>query len=69
MHATTISMCTSDLRNTILEVVTFDEHYLHIKKGLQKENVQQNYEGYKLEENGLLMHYPLKGSNLWIPLQ
>jgi hypothetical protein len=28
MHATTISMCKSDLRNKILEVVTLDEHYL-----------------------------------------
>jgi hypothetical protein len=56
MHATTISMCKFDWREKNLEVVTFDEHYLQIKEGLLQENVQQKYEGYKLEENGLHMH-------------
>jgi hypothetical protein len=48
MHVTTISMCKFDLRNRILEVVTSEEHYLHIKDGLQQESLQKKYEGYKL---------------------
>jgi hypothetical protein len=56
MHATTISMCKSYLKNIILEVVISDEHYLQVKEGLQQENVQQKYKEYKLEEDGILMH-------------
>jgi hypothetical protein len=56
MHATTISMCKSDLKNRILEALISDEHYLQVKEGLQQENVQHKYEEYKLEEDGILMH-------------
>jgi hypothetical protein len=56
MHATTISMCKSYLKNIILEVVISDEHYLQVKEGLQQEMVQHKYKEYKLEEDGILMH-------------
>jgi hypothetical protein len=33
MHAIAISMCKSDLKNKILEVVISNEHYLQVKEG------------------------------------
>jgi hypothetical protein len=35
MHAITISMYSSDLKDRILEVVTTDQHYVQIKEILQ----------------------------------
>jgi hypothetical protein len=35
MHAIAISMHRSDLKSKILNVVVIDQHYLHVKEGLQ----------------------------------
>jgi hypothetical protein len=64
MHATNISMCKSDLRNIILEAVTSNEHCFRIKEGLQQQNVQHKYGGYKLGENGIVMHK----SRVYVPI-
>ena len=39
MHATTISMYNSDLKDRILEVVIEDLHYVQVKESLQQSNV------------------------------
>jgi hypothetical protein len=36
MHATSVSMHHSDLKSIILNVVVTDQHYLHVKEGLQQ---------------------------------
>jgi hypothetical protein len=38
MHATTISMYMSDLKDKILEAANSDQHYLQIKEALQQGN-------------------------------
>jgi len=40
MDVATISMCKTDLKDKILEVVTIEHHYAQIKKFLQQKNVQ-----------------------------
>jgi hypothetical protein len=39
IHATTISMYNSDLKDRILEVVIVDLHYVQVKESLQQSNV------------------------------
>jgi hypothetical protein len=56
MHAMTISMYTSDLKNRILEIVTEDQHYGHVKESLQQSNVQQKFKAYKLEEDEITLY-------------
>jgi hypothetical protein len=55
MHATTISMYMTDLKDRILEVVTTNQHYVQVKESLQQNNVQHKYKDYKLEEDGILL--------------
>jgi hypothetical protein len=56
MHATTISMYKSDLKDRILEVAKLDQHYLQTKETLQQGNFQQKIKDYELREDGILMY-------------
>ena len=56
MHATAVSMHQSELKRRILDFVVTDKHYLHVKKILQRENLQQKMKEYEMKEYGLLMH-------------
>jgi hypothetical protein len=56
MHDTTISMHQLDLKSIILNVTVADQHYLHVKEGLQQENVQQKIKEYEIKEDGLFMY-------------
>jgi hypothetical protein len=40
MHATSIDMYMTNLKDKILEVVTVDQHYVQVKESLQQSNVQ-----------------------------
>jgi hypothetical protein len=55
MHATTISMYKTYLKDRIPEVVTTDQHYVQVKENLQQNDIQQKYNDYKLEEDGILL--------------
>jgi hypothetical protein len=55
MHATTISMYKSDLKDRILEAAKSDQHYMEQKK-LQQGNFQQKIKDYELREDGILMY-------------
>ena len=48
-------MCKSDLRNKILKVDISYEDCLKVKEILQQEDVQQKYEGYRLELDRIIM--------------
>ena len=54
MHVSTVSMCKSDLKTKILDVVVLYKHYLYAKQELQHEFVQQRYGYHKLEDHGIL---------------
>jgi hypothetical protein len=56
IHAITISMLSSDLKDRILEVVTLDQHYVQIKESLQHSDVQHKFKDYKMEEDGILLY-------------
>jgi len=56
MHATTISMYKSNLKNIILEATKLDQHYLKITGKLWQGNSQQKIEDYELREDGILMY-------------
>jgi hypothetical protein len=56
MHATTISMHQSNLKSIILDVVSTDDHYLHVKESLQQANIQKKIKEYEMKEDELLMH-------------
>jgi hypothetical protein len=55
MHATTISMYMTDLKERILELVIAYQHYVQVKESLQQNDIQQKYKDYKLEEDGILL--------------
>ena len=54
MHATTISMCKSDLKARILEIVISYQRYIQVTYKLQHENVKQKFKGYRLDMIGFL---------------
>jgi hypothetical protein len=54
MHATTISMYTSDLKERILEAEKSNQHYVQIKEKLQQVIFQQKIKDYELREDGIL---------------
>jgi hypothetical protein len=56
MHATTISMYRSDLKDKILEAAKSDLRYMEIKTKLQQDNLRQKIEDYKLENDEILMY-------------
>jgi hypothetical protein len=56
MHATTISMCNSDLNDKILEIPKLDQHYVQTTEKLQQGNLQQKIKYFELREDGILMY-------------
>jgi hypothetical protein len=56
MHATTISMYSSDLKRRILEDLTSNQHYMQVKEGLQQENIQLKFGDYMLEDDEILLY-------------
>jgi hypothetical protein len=56
MHATTISMYQSDLKDIILGAAKSNLPYMEIKKKLQQGILQQKSEEYKLEKDEILMY-------------
>ena len=51
-----LSICKSDLRQQIVNHIAEDELYEKIKDKLQQQILEKRYEGYKLEEDGLLTY-------------
>jgi hypothetical protein len=56
LHATTISMYESDLKDIILEATQSNLHYKEIVTKLQQGILQQKLEDYKLGDNEVLMY-------------
>ena len=56
MHVESISIYQSDLRQEIINRNAEDEMYAQIKDKLQQQSLEKKYEGYKLEEDGLLTY-------------
>ena len=54
MHVASLSICQSDLRQQIVSHVVGDELYEQVNDKLQQQILEKRYEGYKLEEDGLL---------------
>ena len=51
-----LSIFQSDLRQQIDNHTTEDEMYVQVKDKLQQQSLEKNYEGYKLEEDGILKY-------------
>ena len=56
MHVVSLSICQLDLRQQIVNHTAEDEMYVHIKDKLQQQSLEKRYEGYKLEEDGILTY-------------
>ena len=56
MHVASISICQSYLKQQIGNHVAEDELYEQVKDKLQQQSFEKRYEGYKLEEGGLLTY-------------
>ena len=56
VHVASLSICQSDLRQQIVNHVAGDELYEQVKDKLQQKILEKRYEGYKLEEDGLLTY-------------
>ena len=56
MHVASLSIFQSYLRQQIVNHNAEDEMYVHIKDKLQQQSLEKKYEGYKLEEDGLLTY-------------
>ena len=56
MHVASISICQTDLRQHIANRVAKDETYAQVKDKLQQQSLEKKYEGYKLEEYGILTY-------------
>ena len=56
MHVASLSIFQSDLRQHIVSHITEDEMYVQVKDKLQQQSLEKKYEGYKLEEDGLLTY-------------
>ena len=55
MHVASLSIFQSDLRQHIVNHVAKDELYEKVKDKLQQQSLEKKYEGYKLEEDGILI--------------
>ena len=51
-----VSVFQSKLRQQIVNHVAEDEMYVQVKDKLQQQILEKNYEGYKLEEDGLFTY-------------
>ena len=56
MHVASLSIFQSDLRQQIVNHVAEDEMYAQVKDKLQQQSLEKRYEGYKLEEDGLITY-------------
>ena len=56
MHLAYLSIYQSDLRQQIVNHNVGDELYELVKDKLQQQSLEKRYEGYKLEEDGLLIY-------------
>ena len=56
MHLASLSIFQSDLRQQIVNHTAEDELYVQLKDKLQQQSLEKRYEGYKLEEDGLLIY-------------
>ena len=56
MHVASLSIFQLDLRYQIVNHTTRDELYVQVKDKLQQQSLEKRYEGYKLEEDGLLTY-------------
>ena len=56
MHVASLSIFQSDLRKLIGNHTAEDEFYVQVKDKLQSQNLEKRYEGYKLEEYGILTY-------------
>ena len=56
MHVSSLSIFQSDLRQQIINHVGGDELYEQVKDKLQQQSLEKRYEGYKLEEYGLITY-------------
>ena len=56
MHVASLSIFQSYLREQIISDTAEDELYEQVKGKLQQQNLEKRYEGYKLEEDGLLTY-------------
>ena len=56
MHVESLSICESNLRQQIVNHVVGDELYEQVNDKLQQQSLEKKYEGYKLEEDGLLTY-------------
>ena len=54
MHVASLSICQPDLRQQIVNHVAGDDLYEQVKDKLQQQGLEKKYEGYKLEEDGIL---------------
>ena len=54
MHVASVSIFQSDLRQQIVNHISKDELYEQVKDKLRHQSLEKRYEGYKLEEDGLL---------------
>ena len=58
-----LSICQADFRQQIVNHAAGDELYEQVKDKLQQQSLKKKYEGYKLEEDGLLTYK----SRIYIP--
>ena len=56
MHVASLSIFQSDLRQQIVNHTVGDELYVQVKDKLQQQSLEKRYDGYKLEEDGLLTY-------------
>ena len=56
IHVATIATCESNLRQHIVNYLAKDELYVQVKDKLQQQSLEKRYEGYKLEEDGILVY-------------
>ena len=63
MHVASISIFQSKLTQQIVNHVDEDELYAQVKGKLQQQSLEKKYEGYKLEEDGILTYK----SRIYIP--
>ena len=56
MHVVSLSTFQPDLRQHIINHTAEDEMYVQIKDDLQQQKPEKKYEGYKLEEDELLIY-------------
>ena len=56
MHVASLSICQPDLRQQIVDHTVEYGMYVQIKDKLQQQILEKKYEGYKLEEDGILTY-------------